>query len=661
MKKYQKTLIKYLPLISFVSFICYIVCIEVLFARTGGGGGFSGGGGRSGGGFGGGSGGGGGGAEIIYLAMHLIRGLIYLCLHRPLIGIPLTIFVIYVANKMMKLSASGYQSKMISRYGKMQTKLEQVAQFTKIKKRDPAFDELAFVRNIIKGFVKIQNAWGKENLKAVRTLMSDGAYERLSTNLQMNRASLSVNKMENLKVIDAQIAAVKCGKHFDTIHVAITASANDYHINPKTNKKNYQFDEPIFTEFWSYIRRPGAKTLNKKGPVDGFCPNCGNPLALSDKVQCDSCKAVITSGEYDWVLSEITQDSVFGGERDRQITGLGQLMEKDEEFNVQHMEDRATVAFWRYHAAQFFADKKYIVKLATSSFVKKVAFEFQSDNKGRRTFYKDVAVGAVDVLGFELVQGNDGFDKCSVIVTWSGHLETKPLNQELIPDFDKSSLKKSLLIFIRHTGQSSSLKKSLSANHCFGCGAPEMISDSPSCEYCGRALNDGHGDWVLSDVQPYSLSRGTRVTRSTAAPTAAAASSSALAPDDLVTALICLAMADGNIDEKEKNIIRDVAKKSNISRQKLKQLVARARSEEDFTLQVAQGAALHELMGQLVDVCLADGRVCSSERRLLKKMVKQHNITDIDINQMIKQKKRNLFKEKKAQYKQTKRELKSLK
>ena len=45
--------------------------------------------------------------------------------------------------------------------------------------------------------------------------------------------------------------------------------------------------------------------------VDPSCPNCGASLDINMTGHCAYCKAKVTSGEFDWVLSRIEQDEVY--------------------------------------------------------------------------------------------------------------------------------------------------------------------------------------------------------------------------------------------------------------------------------------------------------------------------------------------------------------
>jgi len=47
--------------------------------------------------------------------------------------------------------------------------------------------------------------------------------------------------------------------------------------------------------------------------VDAGCPSCGAPLQIEMAGNCVYCRAKVTSGDFDWVLSKIEQDDSYQG------------------------------------------------------------------------------------------------------------------------------------------------------------------------------------------------------------------------------------------------------------------------------------------------------------------------------------------------------------
>mgnify|MGYP004458475247 FL=1 len=52
------------------------------------------------------------------------------------------------------------------------------------------------------------------------------------------------------------------------------------------------------------MRKTGVKTKPGENTVNTTnCPNCGAPTKITSSGECEYCGSVITTGEYDWVLT----------------------------------------------------------------------------------------------------------------------------------------------------------------------------------------------------------------------------------------------------------------------------------------------------------------------------------------------------------------------
>jgi hypothetical protein len=61
-------------------------------------------------------------------------------------------------------------------------------------------------------------------------------------------------------------------------------------------------------EDWTFQRAVGVTTANEPGTLENTCPSCGAPIALTQIGECRYCKAAVTSGKFDWVVSRIDQE-----------------------------------------------------------------------------------------------------------------------------------------------------------------------------------------------------------------------------------------------------------------------------------------------------------------------------------------------------------------
>ena len=268
----------------------------------GGGGGFAGGGSYGGGGFGGGGlllpfflFGGGGGGFFFFLFI---------------------IFALFQAYRRMNLRSPMQASTWGPAYAPMAPPRETLAEdLVALQARDPNFNQQMFLDRAQATFFALQKAWMDRNLEPARVYMSDGIYHRWKMQIDQMIAAHKRNILDNLVIGGTQIVKVSTDPNFDTITVRIDASAADYEVDDTTTNKviyGSKQNQP-FTEYWTFIRSAAARTKAGEGAEVTQCPNCGAPLSINESGVCSYCKATVTSGQFGWVLDNITQASEWQG------------------------------------------------------------------------------------------------------------------------------------------------------------------------------------------------------------------------------------------------------------------------------------------------------------------------------------------------------------
>ena len=179
---------------------------------------------------------------------------------------------------------------------------------------DPAFDLAAFRTRVATAFLALQDAWCRQDLDKGRAFMSPGAYFAWRAQLETMAAEGRRNVMESLQVSDVSLTRVVHGRVYDDLTVRITAACADFEVDAAGHIVFGDRTVRPFQEEWTFQRSVGVATANKPGTLENTCPNCGAPIALTQIGQCRYCKAAVTSGRFDWVLSHIEQeDAVQGG------------------------------------------------------------------------------------------------------------------------------------------------------------------------------------------------------------------------------------------------------------------------------------------------------------------------------------------------------------
>ena len=583
----------------------------------GGGGGFGGGGG---GGFGGGGGGGGeGGGEAIILLIHLT-------LRYPYVAIPLWVVVGFTVYLGKTAENNSRVARTIRRGRKYQETAVLDAAIGQIKQRDPAFDQEVFLQRVINGFVTTQHAWSEQDLRLCRAFVSDGVRERFELYIAMQKAENIRNRMKDVEVDHCEIVSVTSDSHFDTIHVRIRASAISYNEDLTSGKRvsgNSARTPITFTEVWSFSRRPGATTNVEASVLQGRCPNCGGPVKIVDKAECTQCQSIVNSGQYDWVLAEITQDEEWViPPAQHSVRGWDKLQQRDPGLNFQHIEDRASVIFWRSLMAVYFDDVSYaapVLDADISAFPKLWAYE-------SGCFWKTPAVGVVEIVQCVPAR-DDEFDRILVMVRWSATKAKGDRKKPLLLGHQR--IYSHVLILKRRKGTTSKIDNAFASFSCSGCGAPIDVGAARSCGFCGSALNDGSGDWVLEDVGPRNMVDSYRIEDEqeqllhTPGNVEQLQGNRSLNDPELLTALSRILTVDGELHDKERKHITDLAESRGVPNDRLKTIFATATSKEiPITLpQNLQQANV--FMDHLLHAAMADGKITRSEHKLLLQTAQQ--------------------------------------
>jgi hypothetical protein len=316
-----------------------------------------------------------------------------------------------------------------------------------------------------------------------RRLVSDGVYVRFQTQLSLLKAQGLKNVMLDWKCTGVELLAAEADPLWDTIHVRVAAEARDADVpanlpDAEAQKKARGNALQPYEEVWSFVRRRGKKSKAGQPALDGQCPGCGADLPMSEVVRCEFCKAIVNSGEHDWVLAEITQPEEWGATATGDVPGMEQLRARDPSVSRQELEDRASVAFWKWIEAQVTGNRAKLDRFCLAN----------GEPAIQQRDLKQVAVGSSEVRGV-VAGSDDGFDYAHLEINWSASENgAEPFGQ-------------SLRIILARSSQATS-KRGLSSLDCPNCGGALAESDAIKCTYCGEALSGGKHEWALQQAEP---------------------------------------------------------------------------------------------------------------------------------------------------------------
>ncbi len=564
----------------------------------------------------------------------LIRLFWWLNTRHPLIGLPVTGVLCYLIYRSASAGKLGYQGVVINRGALAAAQNLVQPGLRELRKADPAFSQQAFESRVRVAFQKLQRAWCEQSLVTVRPFISDGIHERFGLQFEEQHALGYRPVMENLEIVGFNFAQVECGPVFDVVTVRFSARALDYRVDANSGQRIPGSEEAAnFVEFWSFLRTRGSQTkLNQAGLIEGQCPNCGASIAMNQGAKCEHCQALLRSGDFDWVLAEITQEEEWRPRR-TPPPGTVQVRESDPGFNLQDLEDVTSVIFWRKAAAEREGWPDALRKVSEPAWCDQFASTL--DRTTPRKLLADYSVSAVDTIGVLLDEADQ---RALVQVWWMARDFTIDEAGRLRDRKGSWLVRSSIFVLARRAGVQSVPQASISSAHCPNCGAALQRDTSNACDYCHTVLNDGTRHWVLRDVLPAgsgearalieeAVKRSQRdgeLFRAIGTPTRAGGTSA--------LAWMILSLDSGELDGSIRGMLYVAGKKQGLGKEQVDALLAAATAGQ---LDLPQAANAVEAQKWISEMALAahltDG-LSRTEEKLLRKAGQRLGLTRADID-----------------------------
>ena len=503
-----------------------------------------------------------------------------------------------------------------------------------LKLKDPAFEPQPMLDKTRWLFLELQKAWFQRDMTPVRPFLSDATWQRFNVQLQLLAAQGVRDAITDIEVLDVQLIGLEQSAWFDSIHMRVQARMRDTDVpasytDAQATEQARRAHPESFTEVWTFVRKPGAQTRVGADLYQGKCPNCGAPFAGGAANRCDYCGAVVNSGNYDWTLSEITQ----GVEHERfhkTVDGLREAREVDPALNLEILEDRASLLFWKWIDAQSRGDAKPLSKVASSEALGRLGSELEElRRKGRRRVFLECAVGAVDVRGLEVAPG--GHDLAHVEIRWSARMGVGPLNEA--PPKLPTVPQRFVFTLMRRHGAQTNTANGMSTDRCPQCNATLTDSAATACDFCGTQLGDGERDWVLRSALPYEAWNVEQDQRHQAAVLRKAvavekAREQGPAPGSdmvmdvqerqrLLYMMAAIAAADGEVSSSERKMLKLCSERWGVEWANVE--MALGAGAQLFERLVPRGTPEAELfLRNIVEMAMVDGRIDRKERRMLE-------------------------------------------
>lgn len=179
---------------------------------------------------------------------------------------------------------------------------------SKIKAIDELFNKEEFIAWSKDVFIKLQESWMAREWETIRTFETPELFEQHQKQLQGYIDRKQINMLERICVNSANLMNFEQNGDKEIISVKLNSRMIDYIVdeNTKAVLKGSK-DKNIYSTYkLTFIRKSGVKTKPGMKTVNTTnCPNCGAPTQITSAGKCEYCGSVITTGEYNWVLSNL--------------------------------------------------------------------------------------------------------------------------------------------------------------------------------------------------------------------------------------------------------------------------------------------------------------------------------------------------------------------
>jgi uncharacterized tellurite resistance protein B-like protein/ribosomal protein S27AE len=474
--------------------------------------------------------------------------------------------------------------------------------------------------------------------------VSDALFEQLKHQISDQIEAGIKYKCRKLEILDQRIAYVDTDENFDYIVIFVRATTLDSLIDSQTKQTLIDNKQPrALIEYWTFIRRPGAKSFEINETATDKCPNCGAPIVIGHATKCQICKTYLRSGEYNWVLTKITQASEWDRLNPVSIPGWQQLKEKDNSFSLQSVEDLASVIFWKIREAE----KSSNIKLLSRFVAKDFRFDFnriksREINTGSylkeafddASFMENVKLASVRL---KAIVTDKTQTRLFLLIVWSGVPVKTDQNGTIEDSVRINCIIRDVYILSRKKGVKSKITHAITSSHCPNCGAGSEGGFTNTCMYCNTVLNDENNTWVLQRVvtEKHPEYKKLLAEASKCSKQSDFNKNASMSDTEIITVLAQIMIADKKVDIEELTLLKKMARKHAVSDEQVNSIVKNLHNGMIFIPTPEGGMQARNLLSSAVEMAIADGRIDENERKLLFSLGKHLGLKDETIKNSI--------------------------
>ena len=363
---------------------------------------------------------------------------------------------------------------------------------------NPDFQLEAFRQKVSDAFLKIQVAWSAQSLAEVRPFISDGIYQRFATQFHMMSLLKQRNQLSNVRILDVEPIAASRDGEYDVLQVRVEAAMNDAFVCELDHSLDTEGDDS-FVEYWSFIRKrqataPSGDIYQNKG-----CPSCGAALPpdMGELCRCAYCHVMVNSGEFDWVLAEITQEADYG--RDSNWAGsvspqlpqtIAELTAEAPDLAVQLIEDKASNAFMQIMTALATHNPAVVRRFVSDEALAAITALIPQDNIIFNRLYTNEAVL------FDAARVDDRHQLSVGLTATLQRVRLVP--KRGFTPLDPGEIRADYVVVLERAAAAAPNQGALYQHQCPNCAGAVGDTLDLNCQYCGVPLNSMKNEWIVT-------------------------------------------------------------------------------------------------------------------------------------------------------------------
>lgn len=174
---------------------------------------------------------------------------------------------------------------------------------------DPLFSKDKFLGWAKEVFLTLQTAWMERDWEKVRPFEKEELFAQHKRQLQEYIDNGTINVMERINIHQAYLHKYERDTEYEYLSVYMEVRMIDYIRRADTGEVlKGDPNRDLYNKYiYKYMRKTGVQTdpaTSNQSTV--ACPHCGAPTSITSAGKCEYCGFVVTTGEFDWVLCDIT-------------------------------------------------------------------------------------------------------------------------------------------------------------------------------------------------------------------------------------------------------------------------------------------------------------------------------------------------------------------